>query len=86
MNDFENYLNLITKINLPLLIFLLVIIFYIIGAIFIIYHLARFGIGKAPKNLIIFFLIGSVILLILNFAFFSSIDWGELVKKQVIFQ
>lgn len=50
-----------------------VILLYSIFAFFLIYHLARFGVGPAPKLAAFIFFIGSIILvLIAVIAFFSS--------------
>lgn len=67
--------------NLPLLIFLIVLINYLTWTFFITYHLSKFGVGPEPKILLTVFLAGSIIFLALNFIFFFKIEWPELYSE-----
>lgn len=77
----SSFIAFLAKINLPLIFFLAIILLYLIGAIFISYHLLKFGIGKEPKILNVVFLIGSLILIALNFFYFYSVNWEKLIKE-----
>jgi hypothetical protein len=78
---YPNPVDFLIRFNLPLITFLAIVGFSAVGATFISYHLERFGVGREPKLLLVVFIAGSVILIILNFLFFFSIDWNELIAK-----
>lgn len=67
--------------NLPLLAFMLVVVNYMAGAFFIVYHLTKFGLDSKTKILTAAFLAGSAVLLFLNFYSFFQIDWQKLIFK-----
>ncbi|MEI6296592.1 MAG: hypothetical protein WCO84_03000 [bacterium] len=48
--------------------------FYLLYSFFIVYHLARFGVGVQPKILALFFFIGALVLIIPSFILFSSLN------------
>ncbi|MBI2003590.1 MAG: hypothetical protein HYS78_01285 [Parcubacteria group bacterium] len=67
-------------INLPVLIMLAVLVNYMVGAFFIVYHLAKFGLDIKTKVLTTVFLSGLAALLFLSFYFFFKIDWQEIYQ------
>jgi uncharacterized membrane protein len=60
-------------------VFLLLV--YWTQAFFILYHLVRFGIGSAPKILALVFVLGSVVLFIATFVFYSQIDITQSLEQ-----
>lgn len=69
--------------NLPLTIFSLILTAYIIGSVFVAYHLYHFGIGKAPKVILIIFLIGSGILIGVAVWAFRQVPWDFLPYEEL---
>ncbi len=67
--------------NLTLIVFIVIIFSYLIGAFFIVYHLLKFGLDYKTKVLTFTFLAGLVILLSLNFYLFLKIDWTEFLNN-----
>lgn len=67
--------------NIPLLVFIFVIINYLIGALFIAYHLLKFGLDYKTRVLTIVFLAGSVILIFFNFYLFFRVDWSRFIYE-----
>ena len=65
--------------NLPLVIYWIVILGNLLGATFIVYHLIRFGLDYKTRIVTFAFLIGSFLLLALNFYLFSKINWDEII-------
>lgn len=63
--------------NLPLAAFWIVISGYLLGSVFIVYHLIRFGIDYKTKIVTLAFLAGLFALLSLNFYLFFKVDWTE---------
>jgi len=62
------------------LIFFLIFVTYFWFVFLILYHLIRFGIGKEPKRIAVFFFFGSIFVFII-FAFsFYSINWSEIFQ------
>ena len=72
--------------NLPLLIFLVVVINYSVGVFFIVYHLVKFGLDYKTKVLAAFFLIGSSLLILFNFYLLSRVNWAEFIYEYLPFQ
>ena len=66
--------------NLPLLVFLIITVNYMVGAFFIVYHLTKFGLDSKTRILTIIFLSGSAVFVFLSFYFFFQIDWQELYQ------
>ena len=64
--------------NWPLTIFSLILVAYIITSVFVAYHLHRFGFGKAPKVILIVFLIGSGILIGAAVWSYQQVPWDFL--------
>lgn len=62
------------------LIFGIFVFGWIIYVFFIIYHFIRFGIGRQPKILAFWLLIGSFLILGLIFISFKSVDWSGLIQ------
>lgn len=54
------------------------IVFYIVSALFIVYHLARFGLGREPKIILFIFILGMLVLLLLNINHYRSVDLEDL--------
>lgn len=85
--SFESVLNFITSgidnlLNIiPFAIFIAIIAGYILGFIFIIYHLLKFGIGLATKFLAVAFTVISIILLTLLIKSYANIDLKEVFKS-----
>ena len=67
--------------NVPLAVFIFVVINFLIGALFIIYHLLKFGLDYKTRVLTVVFLTGSVILILLNFYFFFKVDWSRFIYE-----
>lgn len=65
--------------NLPLIVFLIILVNYMAGAFFITYHLWKFGVDLKTRTLMVVFLAGLAALLFLNFLFFFKIDWVEVI-------
>lgn len=66
---------------IPFVIFIAIIIGYLIGFSFIIYHLVKFGIGIATKFLAIAFTVISIILLTLLIKSYLSLDLKALFQS-----
>lgn len=73
--------EIILKFKIPLLLFLVLITIYIIGGVFIVFHLLKFGLGREKKILSMVFITGSIILLTINIIIFFSIDWQNLINS-----
>lgn len=58
--------------------YLTFVAFYIISALFIVYHLAKFGIGREPKIILFIFILGSAILLLLNINYYRLINLKDI--------
>lgn len=71
--------------NLPLIIFLIVLVNYMVGVFFIVYHLTKFGLDLKTRVIAVVFLVGLAALLFLNFSFFFKIDWPELFNDYLSF-
>lgn len=71
--------------NLPLVIFIIFLIGYIISSLFVVYHLLKFGLDYKTKLLAFVFSIGSIFLIIVNFQLFSKIQWLELIYEYLSF-
>ena len=65
----NNYLVLIPLVYLGI---------YWLGAFFIVYHLLKYGITDRPKKIVAVFLAGSIMLSILNFMLFNQINWQKI--------
>ena len=63
--------ELLSKI--PLAVFCIASLVYLIGGFIIVYHLIRFGVGNIPKNTALVFFCGSIILLLITAIFFIKI-------------
>ena len=66
-------------VNLPLIIFSLILFVYAIVGSLIWYHLAKFGVGFSPKLVLIVFIVGSIVLISLSIIFFLKVPWGDVV-------
>lgn len=71
--------------NLPLIIFLIVLVNYMVGVFFIVYHLTKFGLDLKTRAIAMVFLAGLAALLFLNFSFFFKVDWLELFNDYLSF-
>ena len=71
--------------NLPLVIFILFLIGYIINSLFIVYHLLKFGLDYKTKLLAFIFSVGLILLITINFQLFSEIQWAELIYEYLSF-
>lgn len=71
--------------NLPLIIFLIALVNYMVGVFFIVYHLTKFGLDLKTRFVAMVFLAGLAALLFLNFSFFFKIDWLELFNDYLSF-
>jgi len=74
----QRSMNISDSSSIPLVIFSLILTAYIIGSVFVAYHLYHFGIGKAPKAILIIFLAGSGILIGMAVWAYLQVDWGFL--------
>lgn len=63
--------------NLPLVIFIIFLMGYVINSLFVVYHLLKFGLDYKTKLLAFIFSVGSILLIILSFQLFSEIQWHE---------
>ena len=67
--------------DLPLVIFIIFLIGYIISSLFIIYHLLKFGLDYKTKLLAFIFSIGLIFLIAANLQLFSKIQWIKLIYE-----
>jgi hypothetical protein len=61
--------------------FSLFVLVWILYAFFILYHFIRFGIGRQPKVLAFWFLVGSFFILNMLAIAFFKVDWNNLIKN-----
>lgn len=66
-------------IGLPLIIFVIFLISYSINALFVIYHLLKFGLGYETKILAVVFSSGLALLISINYSLFSKIQWTQFI-------
>ncbi len=71
--------------NLPLVIYILFLAGYLINALFVVYHLLKFGLDYKTKLLAFIFSVGLILLIIVNFRLFSKIEWAELIYEYLSF-
>ncbi|MBI4117313.1 MAG: hypothetical protein HY451_01370 [Parcubacteria group bacterium] len=71
--------------SLPLIAFAVFLVLYSINALFIVYHLFKFGLGYKTKVLGVIFSSGSVLLIFFNYYLFSKIQWAELIYEYLSF-
>jgi len=69
--------------NLPLVIFILFLGGYLISALFIVYHLFKFGLDYKTKVLAIIFSSGLVLLISINYYLFSKIQWDRYIDISI---
>jgi len=63
------------------LFFILILIFYLLPATSVFYHLYRFGLKKdLSQTIAMIFLFGSIVLLILCLFFILATNWSEIVE------
>lgn len=67
-------------IDLPLIIFVIFLIGYSVNALFVVYHLLKFGLDYKTKVLAIIFSSGLALLIFINYQLFSKIQWSEIFK------
>lgn len=70
----QELLNRLATVNLPLVIFAFALALYFIYTFIIVYHLTRFGIGTKPKLAALVFFVGTLVLLMIFFAVYGSLD------------
>ena len=63
--------------------FIFVFIIFWLLAFFIFYHLARFGIGLLPRQVAIFFLVGTAVLFSISFSIYTQLDLSFLNNIQI---
>lgn len=66
--------------NLPLILFVIFLANYAIGAFFISYHLLKFGIDAKTKTATTVFIAGFVFLLFSAFYFFFKVEWSGYIE------
>lgn len=66
-------------IDLPLIIFAIFLISYSVNALFIVYHLLKFGLGYETKILAVIFSSGLILLISINYSLFSKIQWAQFI-------
>lgn len=66
--------NRLAAVNLPLVIFAFALALYFIYTFIIVYHLTRFGIGTKPKLAALVFFVGTLVLLMIFFTVYGSLD------------
>lgn len=59
--------------NLPLILFLVAVLVYWVGAFIILYHLIRFGVGNLPKVTAFVFFAGSAVLMLFAFVYYLNL-------------
>lgn len=59
--------------ELPLIILVLALVAYWVGAYFLLYHMTRFGVGSKPKLASFIFLLGSIALTIILVIIYAQI-------------
>ena len=64
-------------------IFAFFMLFYWVGAFFILYHLIRFGVGSSPKKMAVIFLAGSLFLCLITILLFGQIDFTQLSQTRI---
>lgn len=62
-------------------IFVLFIFSWTLYAFFILYHFIRFGVGRQPKILSFWFLIGCFLLLIIMSITFFNVNWNNVINN-----
>lgn len=67
--------------NLPLIVFLVVLIIYFWYAFCIIYHFIRFGVGAKPKILALCFFLGSFFFFAIILILYRQINWDEISQN-----
>jgi len=72
-------------IGLPLIIFIIFLISYSINALFVVYHLLKFGLDYKTKVLAIIFSAGSALLIYADFYLFLKIQWAKLIYEYLSF-
>jgi hypothetical protein len=70
--------------NLPLVIPVIYLLIYWVGAFFIVYHLLKYGITYWPKRVAAVFLAGSIVLSVLSFMLFTQIDFQQLFDGKLL--
>lgn len=65
--------------RLPLVVLIVFIVVYSVRALFIIYHLLKFGLDYKTKILALVFSMGSVLLIVFTYNLFSKIQWNEYI-------
>lgn len=53
---------------------------YSVNALFVVYHLLKFGLDYKTKVLAIIFSSGLALLIFINYRLFSEIQWAEIFK------
>ncbi|MCX6736655.1 MAG: hypothetical protein NTW73_00995 [Candidatus Parcubacteria bacterium] len=81
VENINNLFTTINKINVPLILFGIIIFFYLWYVFSILYHLIRFGIGTHPKMIALIFFVGSIILVAICFITYFSISWADLINQ-----
>ena len=78
-----NGLSIITNLapNLPLAVFVFLLIGYAINSLFVIYHLFKFGLDYKTRILAFVFSFGLILLIIVNLRLFYKINWIELMYE-----
>ena len=61
-------MTFLSSINVPFIALALVILIFWVMAFIIIYHLIRFGVGRAPKIVALVFFIGSLVIMLVIFS------------------
>lgn len=70
--------------NIYLLIPIIYLIIYWLGAFFIVYHLLKYGITSWPRKIVAIFLAGSIVLSILSFMLFTQINLQKLFGGKIL--
>jgi len=72
-------------IRLPLIIFAVFLIIYLINALFIVYHLLRFGLDYKTRVLAVIFSSGLILLIFISYRLFSKIEWTKFIYDYLSF-
>ncbi|MEK7507352.1 MAG: hypothetical protein AAB585_02300 [Patescibacteria group bacterium] len=70
----EQLFERLTAINAPLVIFAFALVLYFVYTFIIVYHLTRFGIGTKSKLAALIFFVGTLVLLMIFFTIYASLD------------
>ncbi|MCX6764008.1 MAG: hypothetical protein NTZ97_04775 [Candidatus Moranbacteria bacterium] len=63
-------------------LYLILLLLFIIAALFIVYHIAKYSSDSNIKQvMLLIFIIGALILFVLNIICFFTTDWGAILSK-----